>query len=80
MVHNLCDYPLTETMTKVLNKGLLYVITPQRVNETELRADLASWKRTIRWKEFFHKEDNDPDSDSEDAHEDTYEDAYVAQK
>ena len=56
-------------MTKVLNKGLLYVITPQRVNETELRADLASWKRTIRWKEFFHKEDNDPDSDSEDAHE-----------
>ena len=70
LVHNLCDFPLTEAMTQVLNKGLSFVIKPKNVNLTEIRADLAAWKRTVKWKEFHaNKEegysDSDNDSDSE---------------
>ena len=53
LVHNLSDFPLTDHMTTVLNRGLSYVITPKNVNLTEVRADLQAWKRTVRWKEFW---------------------------
>ena len=67
LVHNLSQFPLTEDMTKVLNKGLSFVINPRNVNLTEVRSDLQAWKRTVRWREFHssNKIEFESDSDSE---------------
>ena len=67
LVHNLCNFQLTDPMTQILNKGLSFVVTPKNVNCTLIRSDLAAWKRTMLWKEFHSgKEESDstPDSDS----------------
>ena len=66
LVHNICKYTLTEPMTNILNKGLSFVIKPKNTNLTEIRADLAAWRRTIKWKEFHgNKVQSDSDSDND---------------
>ena len=82
LVHNLQnEMPLTQEMSQVLNKGLSYVVTPGRVNETEARADIASWKRVVRWKDYYHnREDPDCQSEPEEAQDESPRDLFKKKK
>ena len=53
IVYNYSSITLTEDMTKVLNRGLNFCVTPNSVNVTELRADLKTFERKMRWFEFW---------------------------
>jgi hypothetical protein len=45
-------------MSKILNRGLNFCVTPDNINVTEMLADYRKFERKMRWKEFFHdKED-----------------------
>ncbi len=47
-------------MSKILNRGLNFCVTPNSPNVTELLVDYRKFERKMRWKEFFHdKEDED---------------------
>ena len=65
LVKNLSDYPMTNDMFSLLNRGLSFVITPSYANKTEVKADIQSYQRTLRWKEFHYGESLSEDSDTE---------------
>jgi hypothetical protein len=47
-------------MSKILNRGLNFCVTPNSPNVTDLLVDYRKFERKMRWKEFFHdKEDED---------------------
>jgi hypothetical protein len=58
-VYNYSDIPLTNAMSKVLNRGLNFCVTPDKLNVTEMLVDYRKFERKIRWKEFFHDKDED---------------------
>ena len=57
IVFNLSDIPLTTAMEKVLNRGLSFAPTPEKLDITLLKSDLAKHSRKILWKyELFGKD------------------------
>ena len=57
IVFNLSDIPLTTAMEKVLNRGLSFAPTPEKLDVTLLKSDLAKHSRKILWKyELFGKD------------------------
>ena len=49
-------------MSRILNRGLNFCVTPDNPNITELKVDYRKFERKMRWKEFFADKDN-KDSD-----------------
>ena len=56
-MYNYSILELTEDMTKILNRGLNFCVTPDSVNITELRAELRTFDRKMRWHEHWFDED-----------------------
>ena len=52
-VFNLSDRVLSEHEINILSRGLKFVPTPTHVNMTELIADVKTWTRRMRLKEYF---------------------------
>ena len=46
-------------MDRLLNRGLNYCITPDKVNVTELLVDIDKFVRKMLWQEFFHEKPED---------------------
>ena len=49
---------LSEAEIKLLSRGLTFVPTPQRINWSEIQADIDDFARRLRLKEFFDKDGN----------------------
>jgi hypothetical protein len=66
-VYNHSSLNLTEAMTKILNRGLNFCVTPLTLNLTEVLVDYRKYERKVKWVEFFsdQNEDNDPDTEIE---------------
>ena len=45
LVVNYSDFPVTEPMKTLLNKGLSFVPTPEKLNITQLKADIDKYSR-----------------------------------
>ena len=57
---NLSDIPLTTAMESVLNRGLSFVPTPEKIDISLLKSDLEKHSRKILWKyELFEKDIQD---------------------
>ena len=52
-VYNYSDLTLTEGMTRILNRGLNFCITPISLNITEVLVDYRKFERKMKWKDFF---------------------------
>ena len=50
---------LTSSMSKVLNRGLNFCVTPETINITELLVDYRKFERKMKWREFFHDKEED---------------------
>ena len=57
-VINLSNVQLSEAEIKLLSRGLTFVPTPQRINWSEIQADINDFARRLRLKEFFDKDGN----------------------
>ena len=57
-VINLSNVELSEAEIKLLSRGLTFVPTPQRINWSEIQADIDDFARRLRLKEFFDKDGN----------------------
>ena len=53
IILNLSDYELSDAEKIVLEKGLKFVPTPNKVNKTELLKDVNRFSRIMRLKEYF---------------------------
>jgi hypothetical protein len=62
-VYNYSDLTLTEGMTKILNRGLNFCITPILLNITEILVAYRKFERKMKWKDFFA--DQNPDETKE---------------
>ena len=58
-VYNYSAITLTSSMSKILNRGLNFCVTPTNLNVTELLVDYRKFERKMKWKEFFHDKDKD---------------------
>jgi hypothetical protein len=56
---NYSKIPITPAMDRLLNRGLNYCITPNKVNVTELLVDIDKFARKMLWQEFFHDKPTD---------------------
>ena len=54
-VINLSNVQLSEAEIKLLSRGLTFVPTPQRINWSEIQADIDDFARRLRLKEFFDR-------------------------
>ena len=54
-VINLSNVQLSEAEIKLLSRGLTFVPTPQRINWSEIQADIDDLARRLRLKEFFDR-------------------------
>ena len=57
---NYSKIPISPAMDRLLNRGLNYCITPNKVNVTELLVDIDKFVRKMLWQEYFHDQ---PDED-----------------
>ena len=57
VIYDFSTIQLTEGMTKILNRGLNFCITPLKLNITEILVDYRKFERKMRWKEFWSEED-----------------------
>lgn len=55
-VINLSSKVLTESQLSLLSKGLKFVPTRRNIDKGKLIADLGSWERRMRLKEYFFEE------------------------
>ena len=53
-VINLSNIQLSNAEMKLLSRGLTFVPTPQRIQWSEVQADMNDFARRLRLKEFFH--------------------------
>ena len=44
---------------------LNFVQTPQKFNKTEVEASIMQWERSMLWREFWFKKDQNAESESE---------------
>ena len=59
VVFNYSKIILTESMEKVLNRGLKFAILPLKLDITQVLTDFQRFERTILWKEFWFGKDSD---------------------
>ena len=59
---NLSAHKLTVAQESLLKRGLKFTPTPLKSYHVELEADVRSFSRTVRLKEFFHEKDAVNDS------------------
>jgi hypothetical protein len=64
-VYNHSSLELTEAMTKILNRGLNFCVTPLTLNITEVLVDYRKYERKVKWVEFFSYQNEDKDPESE---------------
>ena len=57
VVFNYSSINLTESMEKVLNRGLNFAIMPLKLNMTQVLVDYKQFERTIIWQEFWFGRD-----------------------
>ena len=57
-VINLSNVQLSQAEIKLLSRGLTFVPTPQRINWSEIQADIDDFARRLRLKELFDKDGN----------------------
>ena len=53
-VYNYSDITLTDGMTKLLNRGLNFCVTPEKLNITQLLTEIGRFERKTLWKEHWH--------------------------
>ena len=58
IVINLCNVQLSEAEIKLLSRELTFVRTPQRINWSEIQADIDDFARRLRLKDLFDKDRN----------------------
>jgi hypothetical protein len=51
-------------MTKILNRGLNFCVTPLTLNITEVLVDYRKYERKVKWVEFFNDQNEETDTDS----------------
>lgn len=66
VVMNMSSTVLTEAQTSILSKGLKFVPTRRTVDKGKLIADLDTWERRMRLREYFFEEDDELDDDDDD--------------
>ena len=44
-------------MTKILNRGLNFCITPLKLNITDILVEYPKFERKMKWKEFWSEQD-----------------------
>ena len=54
MVFNFSSFKLSKDAQSLLNKGLNFCPTPQKINTTQISADLFRMERKYGWKHFYH--------------------------
>jgi hypothetical protein len=59
--YNYSDLVLTNSMSKILNRGLNFYVTPPNLNVTEMLVDYRKFERKMKWKEFFSDKDKEND-------------------
>ena len=47
-------------MESFLQRGLNFCVTPDKVNITEIMAELRKFNHKMKWHEFWFDEENDP--------------------
>ena len=58
-IYNYSTMTLTGAMSRLLNRGLNFCVTPNTLNVTELLVDYRKFERKMRWKEFFNDNEDD---------------------
>ena len=59
VVFNYSDIEISKGAEKVLNRGLNFSVTPDKLNFTQVLVDLAKFERVMEWKEFWHDQPSD---------------------
>jgi len=59
VVFNYSSIKLTQTMEKVLNRGLNFAILPFKLDLTQVLTDFKRFERTMIWKEFWFGRETD---------------------
>ena len=49
---------MSESMLKILNRGLNFAILPLKLDVTQVLADFKYFERTMIWKEFWYARDS----------------------
>ena len=52
-IYNYSNLVLTNSMSRILNRGLNFCVTPTNLNVTEMLVDYRKFERKMKWKEFF---------------------------
>ena len=60
VVFNYSTIQLSQAMERVLNKGLKFVITPLKLDITQVLTDFRRFERTMIWKEFWFGKESEP--------------------
>ena len=61
IVFNFSSLILTDSMEKVLNRGLKFCITPLKLDITQILVDYRKFERTMVWREFWHGREQNED-------------------
>jgi hypothetical protein len=61
---NYSSHVLTPAQSQYLNLGLNCVFQPKKFHRTEVEASLMQWERATRWKEFWHKNNQENSEDT----------------
>ena len=61
VVFNYSGIELSEGAQKVLNRGLNFSLTPEKLNITQLLADISRFERLLEWKEYWYGKESDSD-------------------
>ena len=59
VVFNYSKFVLSESMEKVLNRGLNFAILPSKLDITEVYVNLRRLDRAAIWQEFFYSRESD---------------------
>ena len=59
VVFNESSITLTDSMVKVLNRGLKFAIQPLNLDITQVLVDYKRFERSVRWQEFWHNRECD---------------------
>ena len=66
LVFNYSDFQLTPAMVSLLNRGMGFAVTPEKLNVAQLHAELDRYDRRMLWKyHWFKEKELDDGSDGE---------------
>ena len=63
---NYSHHVLTKAQADFLNLGLNFVPIPTKVNRTEVEASFQHYDRSMKWKEYWHREDDESSQEEDD--------------